>query len=804
MKAPGTDRAPRALWTVFLFLCLGSSPSFGQALFSKATDDGLPEWPRISTDIHSSQCGFVVGTIMWHINVPPMSDFFISEFDEQGELQARWRYDWSLDADMVVRPTPPRYYVAGTSLARFDDHEESFIVFSTNRSDGEIIRSRRILAPAEISRTVGGIEVAFGGGIVVAGSAAGWDASSKDMFLANFHKNLDERWAKVLASDHEVEAQAVTIYSSISDPPGYCMVGTDASDRIVIATLDRHGNLGFGKVIDVGERTTKALDVDFVGDGFIIVGDTAGDGLVLKLDMAGELDTFYKYDGGHDAEYFTSVGRARDGMFFVGRGADSESAIVGKLAENQGVDWVRRFDGVSGSSVPNLAVTGVQDGRAVMASVDADGELHLISCTGIAGEACTGQATSLSIRDPGISIEDWSPQVLDLPGNHIINDERLTRVSAWSPSEVIECGEGSTECPAAMRAVASTEAHFIKLWNPWEEDGPDTLITGTSDAWGIDMARDGSTIWWTDRESMTIGALDITGENVDSTWVQNVDAFNVDYHEESGKVFWGDRSSMSIQCADAETGDVQTIVSGLSGAPVDIEIDPLLRRVYWSEEGIGVRSAGLDGGDVETAVSTSAPIGIALDTDARTLYWLDGLLGGIWWADLDGGAQDSLISTAAVTWDVEFHPETGKILWTELDSRIMRANADGSGVEELAEFPVRSIAFGPVEPTVVGVDLDQTVVRAEALLGQNAPNPFHRSTAIAYRLDEPARVSLRIYDVGGRLVRTLIGRGERGTGEHRVVWDGRGDDRRRVAPGIYFYHVRIGEDRATRRMVILE
>lgn len=80
----------------------------------------------------------------------------------------------------------------------------------------------------------------------------------------------------------------------------------------------------------------------------------------------------------------------------------------------------------------------------------------------------------------------------------------------------------------------------------------------------------------------------------------------------------------------------------------------------------------------------------------------------------------------------------------------------------------------------------------------NRPNPFNPATTIAFDLGPagapPRPVSLRIYDAGGRLVRTLIN-GNLAPGHHLATWDGRNDAAEPAASGVYFY--RLGADGRT-------
>ena len=87
---------------------------------------------------------------------------------------------------------------------------------------------------------------------------------------------------------------------------------------------------------------------------------------------------------------------------------------------------------------------------------------------------------------------------------------------------------------------------------------------------------------------------------------------------------------------------------------------------------------------------------------------------------------------------------------------------------------------------------------------RNFPNPFNPSTAIRYAVPETgARVTLTVYDLSGRLVRTLIDE-DRAAGEHSVVWFGRDDRGNELASGVYFYRVRIGGYSAERKMLLLK
>ncbi len=94
-----------------------------------------------------------------------------------------------------------------------------------------------------------------------------------------------------------------------------------------------------------------------------------------------------------------------------------------------------------------------------------------------------------------------------------------------------------------------------------------------------------------------------------------------------------------------------------------------------------------------------------------------------------------------------------------------------------------------------------TGVLAGVVLHQNVPNPFNPSTTISYELESAGQVDLQVFDLAGRLVRTLYS-GSESAGPHEKVWMGRNRTGRTVATGVYFYRLRAGREVETRRMLL--
>jgi hypothetical protein len=82
-------------------------------------------------------------------------------------------------------------------------------------------------------------------------------------------------------------------------------------------------------------------------------------------------------------------------------------------------------------------------------------------------------------------------------------------------------------------------------------------------------------------------------------------------------------------------------------------------------------------------------------------------------------------------------------------------------------------------------------------LYQNYPNPFNPTTIIKFEIAEPAQVSLRVYDILGREVATIVNEPRR-AGVHTEQFDARN-----LSTGIYFYRLTAGSHTATKRMALI-
>jgi hypothetical protein len=98
------------------------------------------------------------------------------------------------------------------------------------------------------------------------------------------------------------------------------------------------------------------------------------------------------------------------------------------------------------------------------------------------------------------------------------------------------------------------------------------------------------------------------------------------------------------------------------------------------------------------------------------------------------------------------------------------------------------------------VELKSSKVPKEMGLGQNYPNPFNPTTTIDFSLNKNTKVSLKIYNINGELVRELVS-DSYVAGAYRIEWDGRNDNGLWVASGIYIYRMKAGPFMKTKKMI---
>ena len=101
------------------------------------------------------------------------------------------------------------------------------------------------------------------------------------------------------------------------------------------------------------------------------------------------------------------------------------------------------------------------------------------------------------------------------------------------------------------------------------------------------------------------------------------------------------------------------------------------------------------------------------------------------------------------------------------------------------------------------LSIDGGVVPEVFALHQNYPNPFNPVTSLRYDLPEDGLVNITVYDMMGRIVKTLVNSSQT-AGYKSIQWNATNDLGQPVSAGMYIYTIQAGEFRKTRKMVVLK
>ena len=137
---------------------------------------------------------------------------------------------------------------------------------------------------------------------------------------------------------------------------------------------------------------------------------------------------------------------------------------------------------------------------------------------------------------------------------------------------------------------------------------------------------------------------------------------------------------------------------------------------------------------------------------------------------------------------------------------VFAADVDGDGDMDLlsASSKDNKIAwYKNLNSAVTSVGYDTPGVPDEFLLYNNYPNPFNPTTTITYNLPNAANVVLKIYNMLGQEVRTLLNTHQQ-PGAQSVVWDGRNELGLKVSSSVFIYRLQSGALVQTRKMLLLK
>ncbi|MHC1736774.1 MAG: T9SS type A sorting domain-containing protein [Ignavibacteriaceae bacterium] len=159
------------------------------------------------------------------------------------------------------------------------------------------------------------------------------------------------------------------------------------------------------------------------------------------------------------------------------------------------------------------------------------------------------------------------------------------------------------------------------------------------------------------------------------------------------------------------------------------------------------------------------------------------------------GGQDYHGSGGTIFGSVELHNDTALVSAFYPPDSINIARRDS--------FVLRADAVIFEEATLTSIIAEPNMTPETFSLSQNYPNPFNPTTQIKFQLPIDSRVDLRIYDILGREVATLLS-DDLKTGYYTTEWNGRNNSGVMVSSGIYIYRIVAGKFVQTKKMMMLK
>ena len=128
-----------------------------------------------------------------------------------------------------------------------------------------------------------------------------------------------------------------------------------------------------------------------------------------------------------------------------------------------------------------------------------------------------------------------------------------------------------------------------------------------------------------------------------------------------------------------------------------------------------------------------------------------------------------------------------------------------AGLENVENFYiyVESVMTSMTDDETVSISHDEGVLPKQYALYPAYPNPFNPTTTLRYELPEDAMVNITIYDMMGRVVKTLVN-SKQAAGYKSINWSATSDRNESVSAGLYLYTIEAGAFRQTRKMVLLK
>lgn len=387
-----------------------------------------------------------------------------------------------------------------------------------------------------------------------------------------------------------------------------------------------------------------------------------------------------------------------------------------------------------------------------------------------------------------------------------------------------------------------------------------TVLLNNSD--GIDgprgIAIDGTNnkIYWAEAISGKIKKADLDGSNIEEVIIGLLSPVDVALDLVNNKIYWSDNGvgQKKISRSNLDGTTPEDIVTGLDQVG-GIEVDAENGKLYWVDFGAAdkVSRSNLDGSSSEDliTISTGSPRGIAVDKDNNKIFWSDVLNMSIGRANRNGTSPSSIVSSLShpigistnwtsalpvelTSFSINISANSAVLNWetaTEVNNygfEVQKQYQESSSKNQEWEMlgfvqghgnsnSIKIYSFTDNTTSVSGkynyrlkqIDLDGTFeysstieaeigIPTEFEVAQNYPNPFNPSTTISFSIPEQSNVSVKIYNMLGQDVYTLVNE-QLEAGRYNYNFDAYS-----LSSGNYIYRVAAGKNIETKKMILLK
>ena len=304
------------------------------------------------------------------------------------------------------------------------------------------------------------------------------------------------------------------------------------------------------------------------------------------------------------------------------------------------------------------------------------------------------------------------------------------------------------------------------------------------------------------------------------TWQQNTDNDDVIIAYNTSNSFGAPQDGNSYSVNDVLSSGGTIIFNGSGTSFIHTGLSATTTYYYkaWSVSGttystsgvtanaatrtLSVKYAGGNGDGYASATASSGVLPVELTSfegknmnNEIVLTWQTATEVNNYGFEIERTASRELPATSNIEWEkIGFVPGSGTT-----NSPKEYSFDDKSAPADTVQYRLKQIdTDGNFEYSQI-VKVENKVIYKYALR-QNYPNPFNPSTVITYQLPSESKVILKVYDILGRKVATMVNENQQ-AGIHKVTFSSEG---KRLASGVYIYKIRAGSFTETKKMLLLK